>query len=185
MKELSLHILDIAQNSLKAGASRVGIDISETPLTLKITVSDDGCGMSPELLARVTDPFTTTRTTRKVGLGIPLFKLAAEQTGGSLEIDSEPGRGTTLRAVFTNRHIDLPPLGDIPSTIVSLVQGSPGVDFVYRHSSGDMEFELDTSEVRARLDGVPLDEPEVLEWIAAYVRDGEDGFQITDGVTFL
>lgn len=180
MKELSLYILDIAQNSLKAGAANVSIDISETSETLTVTVSDDGCGMSPELLSKVMDPFTTTRTTRRVGLGIPLFKLAAEQTGGSLEIESAPGRGTTLTASFAGGHIDMPPLGDMPSTVVSLAQGSPDVDFVYTHSLGERSFKLDTVEIRSQLGGVPLCEPDVLEWIEGYVREGEESLRTID-----
>lgn len=132
MKELSLHILDIAENSAKAGAGLIGISITEKGGILTLRITDDGCGMKPEMLSRVTDPFTTSRTTRKVGLGLPLLRLAAEQTGGSLEITSRhidefpEDHGTVVTAVFDTRHIDSPPLGDVISTIVTLIQGHPG-----------------------------------------------------------
>ena len=126
MKELSLHILDIAQNSIAAGAKHVDLTVEEGEGLLRITVADDGRGMSPEFLASVTDPFTTTRTTRKVGLGLPLLRLAAEQTGGELRVESQLGVGTTVTATFHADHIDCPPLGDTASTVSLLAQGLPG-----------------------------------------------------------
>lgn len=177
MKELSLHILDIAENSAKAGAGLIGISITEKGGILTLRITDDGCGMKPEMLSRVTDPFTTSRTTRKVGLGLPLLRLAAEQTGGSLEITSRhidefpENHGTEVTAVFNTRHIDSPPLGDVISTIVTLIQGHPESDLIFRHTAeGDVSGEtldvsLETKAMREVLGDVPLSTPDVLVWI--------------------
>ena len=172
MKELSLNILDIAQNSIHADATLVQILLDETERSLKLTIIDDGKGMSEEFLARVTDPFSTTRTTRKVGMGLPLLKLAAEQTGGYLSITSRErakypeDHGTEVTAFFYTDHLDFTPLGDVISTVVSLVQGSPEVDFVFRHTRPQGEVELDTREIREVLgEDVPLSSPDVLVWI--------------------
>ncbi|MDR1669094.1 MAG: ATP-binding protein [Oscillospiraceae bacterium] len=175
MKELSLHILDIAMNSVKAGASLVEIGLEEAGGTLTLTVADNGRGMEPEFLASVADPFTTTRTTRKVGMGIPLLKLAAEQAGGAFSIESAPGEGTALTASFQTGHLDNPPLGDMAATLVSLIQGSPGIDFTYTHTAGGGVSSLDTRELRAALDGVPLDTPDVLAWIQNSIEEEERG----------
>lgn len=183
MKELSLNILDIAQNSIHADATLVKILLAETDISFKLTIIDDGKGMSEEFLARVTDPFSTTRTTRKVGMGLPLLKLAAEQTGGYMTISSRErsvhpdDHGTEVEAFFYKNHLDFTPLGDVISTIVSLVQGSPEVDFLFRHTFPDHEVELDTREIREVLgDEVPLSSPDVLVWIRETLKEqyGED-----------
>ena len=176
MRELSLNVLDIAQNSLSAGASLVEIAVSEDTEKdeLVISVRDNGRGMTPEQAARVRDPFYTTRTTRKVGMGIPLFRMAAEMTGGSLDIVSEPGKGTAVTASFSLSHIDRMPLGDMAGTITALIRLNPGVDFVYRHTVDGRSFEMDTRELRAQLGDVPLSEPDVMEWIDGYLREQED-----------
>ncbi len=177
MKELSLNVLDIAKNSVKAGASNIGIEINETDIELVIIITDDGCGMSPEMLAQVTDPFCTTRKTRKVGLGIPFYKLAAEQTGGSLNIVSKvkdgigDDSGTVLTAVFKKDHIDCLPLGDIVSTVCTLIQGSPEIDFEFSHKYKEKEVHLSTAEMRQILTGVPLDSPEVLVWVSEFLNE--------------
>ena len=178
MKELSLNILDIAQNSIAAHAGHIGIALIEDGNgILTMTVCDDGCGMSPETLRRVTDPFCTTRTTRKVGMGIPLLRLAAEQTGGSLAIEStseddDPiGHGTVLRATFDTRHIDMTPLGDVVPTLTALIQGHPEIDYVFEHDTPRFRVHLDTRELRAVLGGVSLDNIEVLHWIGDYLRE--------------
>ena len=175
MKELSLHLLDIAQNSLAAGAQHLGIALTEDGAgLLEITVSDDGRGMTPELLAHVTDPFTTTRTTRKVGLGLPLYRLAAEQTGGSLSIQSAVGRGTVVTAVFCRTHLDCPPLGDLAGTVALLIQGSPGVGLTYRHTTPAGTAALSTAELNDALgEGVSLSEPAVFAWIRDYLSEQE------------
>lgn len=174
MKELSLHILDIAQNSISAGCTRLDLSLRENGDRLTLKIADDGRGMPPEFLARVTDPFTTTRTTRKVGLGLPLLRLAAEQTGGSLSIESTVGVGTTVTAVFDASHIDCPPLGDIALTVSLLVQGAPDVETTYAHSTPRGAFLFDTRTLRAVLGSeVSLAEPEVAVWMKDYIRELE------------
>ena len=169
MKELSLNILDVAKNSVKAGASRIVIRIDEAEGWRTLSIIDNGCGMPPEFVANVTDPFTTTRTTRSVGMGLPLLKLAAEQTGGDLQIESSviPPTGTTVRARFKIDHLDCVPVGDYAGSVVTLIQGSPDIDFLFEYHREDGEsVVLDTAEVRQILGPeVPLDLPDVLVWM--------------------
>ena len=171
MKELSLNILDIVENSTKAEAELVEIEIIERTDSMTIRISDNGCGMKDDVLMSVNDPFYTTRTTRKVGMGIPLFRLSAEQTGGSLTITSKhideypDDHGTTVTAVFDKTHIDFTPLGDIISTLVTLIQGHPDIDFIYNHSLSERLISLDTREMREVLGDLPLDTFEILIWI--------------------
>ena len=174
MRELSLNILDIAQNSITAGATLIAIRVAEDTAAdrLTIAVQDDGKGMTAEQVARVMDPFYTTRTTRKVGMGIPLFRMAAQQTGGDLSIDSTPGAGTTVTATLGLSHIDRMPLGDMTDTMVTLIRLNPHLDFVYTQSADDRSFRLDTRELRGVLDEVPLDTPDVLNWISDYLKQG-------------
>lgn len=178
MKELSLNVLDIAMNSVKAGATLIGIAIEETEEKLTITISDNGCGMKSDFVAKLRDPFTTTRKTRKVGLGIPFYVLAAEQTGGSVEIISRhesehpTDHGTEVVAWFDKTSIDYTPLGDIISTVVTLIQGSEGIDFVFSHSVNGARIFLDTREIREVLGGeIPLSSPEILTWISENLRE--------------
>ena len=173
MKELSLNILDVAKNSVTAGATRIGITVEENPERLSITITDNGCGMTPEFVARVTDPFTTTRTTRRVGLGLPLMKMEAQMAGGDLTIESQVGVGTTVVTWFDPRNIDMPPLGDVTSTIVTLIQGSPDIDFVYTHRKNGEAYTLDTREIREIMGGIPLCEPEILAWLTDYLSENE------------
>ena len=168
MKEISLNILDIAENSVKAKASLTEIYVDEAGDTLTLTIKDDGCGMDEETVRSVVDPFYTTRKTRSVGLGIPLLKLACEQTGGSLDISSskdEDSHGTTLRAIFFKNHIDFTPLGDVISSVTTLIQGHPDTNFLFRHTTESGEVSLDTREIREVLEDVPLDTYEVICWI--------------------
>lgn len=169
-----MNLLDLAQNCVRANASLVQITVSEDPaLELAvITIADDGHGMTPEQLERVTDPFFTTRTTRRVGLGVPLFKMSAELSGGGLEISSTPGKGTRVQASFGLRHIDRMPMGDIASTYCALLQGSPDIEFVYTHTHGSKSFCVDTRQLREVLDGVALNEPPVLEFITQMINEG-------------
>jgi len=171
MTELSLNILDIAENSVRAGAKNIRIAVEEDTAadTLTITVEDDGCGMNEELLKSVQDPFTTTRTTRRVGLGIPLFQEAAQATGGYLTIQSEVGKGTRICAVFGLSHIDRMPLGDIASTIATLIQCNSDREWLYRYTVDGRSFTLDTREMREMLGGVPLNEPDIVCWIREFV----------------
>ena len=150
MKELSLNILDITENSTKAKAELVFIEIFESDDLLRITITDNGTGMNDETLLSVADPFYTTRTTRKVGMGLPLFRFAAEQTGGYLSISSKhideypDEHGTTISTVFNKKHIDFTPLGDIISTLITIIQGHPDVDFVFTHTYGESCVSIDT-----------------------------------------
>ena len=177
MKELSLNILDITENSVKAGASLTKILLTETDETLKIEIIDNGCGMSEEIVARVTDPFYTTRTTREVGMGVPLFKLCAEQTGGSFSITSKEqalhpdDHGTAVTAIFYKNHIDFTPIGDMVATMTTLIQGHPDTDFYFCHQKGEAAATLDTRELREVLCGVSLAEYEVIKWIEAYLSE--------------
>ena len=175
MKELSLHLLDVAKNCVAAGASHVSITLDEDAEGwLTVVIADDGRGMDPEFLARVTDPFTTTRTTRSVGLGLPLYRMTAEQTGGSLDIRSEVGKGTTVTARFQRRHLDCPPLGDMAGAVALLIQGSPDMELTYRHTTPRGEAALSTAELREVLGGdVSLAEPEVFAWIQDYLTEQE------------
>lgn len=175
MKELSLHLLDVAKNSTAAGAKSVSITLEEeTTGWLAVTIADDGRGMAPEFLSQVTDPFTTTRTTRKVGLGLPLLRLTAEQTGGSLDIRSTVGVGTTVTARFCRRHLDCPPLGDMAGAIALLIQGNPEIELTYRHTTPRGEAALSTAELREILGDVSLAEPEVFAWIQDYLTEQEN-----------
>lgn len=174
MKELSLHILDIAKNSTRARADKIQITVDEKSAKnlLTITIEDNGCGMSEEFLKKVKDPFATTRTTRKVGLGIPLFEAAATASGGGLEISSKEGVGTVLSARFELDNIDRAPLGDMAGTMTTLISGSPNVNFIYKHIKDEKTFVLDTNEIKEVLGEVPLDTPEVLLWINDYLKEG-------------
>ena len=167
MKELSLNILDVAKNSVKAKASLITIQIIEDETWRTLTIADDGCGMPPEMVATVTDPFTTTRKTRPVGMGLPLLKLAAEQTGGELTIRSSQGEdhGTVVTATFDKNHLDCVPLGDYAGTMVTLIQGSPDIDFSFLYRTPSGEITLETAQMREILGDVPLDAPEVLAWV--------------------
>lgn len=174
MKDISLHLLDIAQNSITAGASRLDLNLLEKGQSITLTITDNGCGMAPDLLARVCDPFTTTRTTRKMGLGIPLLRMTAEMTGGSVSIESTEGVGTRLEAVFDGGHIDCPPLGELAETVALLIQGAPDLHTVYTHQRDERSFTLDTQELHEQLGpGISLAEPEVILWLREYLAEQE------------
>lgn len=173
MRELSLNVLDIAQNSITANASLITVEVIENTAdsTLVISISDNGRGMSEEQLKSVQDPFFTTRTTRKVGMGIPLFKMAAEMTGGSFNIASKLGEGTKTTAAFKTDSIDFTPLGDMKSTVIMLVTMNTDRDFIYRQKVDDNEFVFDTREIKQILGGVPLDEPDIVSWMRDYIEE--------------
>ena len=174
MQELSLNVLDIAQNSVVAKATliRIGVEEDTASHRMVITIADNGCGMDEETVRRVMDPFYTTRTTRKVGLGVPLFKMEAEMTGGSFRIDSEKGKGTKLLAEFVPSHVDMIPLGNITDTIFLLITCNPELDFVYRRVKEEAEFVLDTRELRKILgEDAPLNAPEVAQWLKGYLEE--------------
>ena len=178
MKELSLNILDVTKNSVTAGADTIKIFLeTSADGILEFRVEDNGCGMSEEVVRRVTDPFYTTRTTRRVGMGLPLLKLAAEQTGGEITIDSvsekdnPDSHGTTVKAEFYKNHLDFTPLGDVVSTITTLIQGSPEREWKFEHVLENGKVELDTKELREILGDVPLDNFEVIKWIEGYLKE--------------
>lgn len=171
--EISLHILDIAENSVRAGASLIQIGVDSRENLLTVVIRDDGCGMSPEMTAAVTDPFTTSRTTRRVGLGVPFFKMAVEMTGGSFSIISEEGAGTAVTAVFHTDHIDCMPLGDLPGTIWALITLYPDIDFVFTRTCGEKSRVLDTVQLREMLAPVPMSDPEVKLYLREYLEEME------------
>ncbi|WP_373501072.1 ATP-binding protein [Desulfococcus sp.] len=164
MKELALHILDLSENALRAGATELGITLErdEAADTLTVLISDNGRGMSPEVLARVSDPFYTTKTTRRTGLGIPLAANAAQRAGGSFSITSQEGMGTCITAVFQHSHIDRQPLGDVAGTVAALLLASPDIELRFVCRSGAREYSFNTSQLREQLDGVPLNHVAVL-----------------------
>lgn len=176
MTEISLNVLDVAQNSVKAKASLVEVsveaDTNANRLTIKI--NDNGCGMTEEQVSQVCDPFFTTRTTRKVGLGVPFFKEAAENTDGSFEIKSKVGEGTQVTAIFTLDHIDRMPLGDMSSTMHSLITLNKSIDFVYTYTVNDKSFKLDTRELREILGDVPFDVPEISAYIMDFLKSNKE-----------
>ncbi len=176
MQELSLHVLDLAQNSVAAGAALVQILVEENRPEdrLCIAITDDGRGMTPQQVEHASDPFYTTRTTRKVGLGIPFFEMAAKQTGGSFELSSRPGGGTSVKAAFVPSSIDCLPLGDMAGTLCALIGCNPEMDFVYTHRVDGRSYTADTREFRQVLEGVPLSEPAVLAFIRDYITENSE-----------
>jgi anti-sigma regulatory factor (Ser/Thr protein kinase) len=173
MDELSLHVLDIAQNSISAGSNRIEIEIKEDTKqdSLVIRIRDDGRGIPQEELARVLDPFVTSRTTRRVGLGLSLLQHAALQCGGDVKVTSVENHGTEVVATFVYSHVDRMPLGDVAKTMTVLIVGNPDVDFRYRHSVNGDEFCFDTQELREQLDGVPLNDHLVVGFIRDEFKD--------------
>lgn len=173
MQELSLNVLDIAQNSVAAGAGLIRISVEEDSAAhrMVIIIADNGRGMEEETVRRVMDPFYTTRTTRKVGLGIPFYSMQAKMTGGDFSIESKVGEGTTVTACFVTDHIDCLPLGDINATVVSLVQCNPDIDFLFTRRIDSGAFEMDTRVFREILEGVPLNTPEVIAYISDYLTE--------------
>ena len=165
MKDLSLNLLDIAENSVKAGATLTRLLLTQEGAILTFQVADDGCGMTEEALRGVTDPFYTTRTTRKVGMGLPLYRMAAEQTGGSLAIESTLGVGTTVTASFGLGHIDRPPMGDVVGAWFSLVLMNPDTDFLFTFDYDGKAFTFDTRIIRETVAPLPLNQMEIADWI--------------------
>ena len=176
MRELALHVLDILQNAVEAGASRVSLDIEEDESAghLTVTIADNGHGMDAATLARSVNPFYTSRTTRHVGLGLPLWSAAAERAGGHMTIQSQPGAGTTVAASFRFSHPDRQPLGDITGTLLAFVLAERPVDLHYVHHSDRGEFAFNTAEIRASLADIPISHPAVRQWLAEYLAEGEE-----------
>lgn len=184
MKEIALHLLDLAENSVSAGAKTVQIEICEDQNAdlLTASIEDDGRGMTPEMVNRITDPFVTSRTTRKVGLGIPLLKRAAEECNGGLQIRSTPGVGTRVEASFQHAHIDRMPLGNLAATFLGLSVAHPEVHWVFRYtarSNGAEEtFEYDDQPIKETLEGLPITHPEVLAYLRGMLEEGLGAAQL-------
>lgn len=175
MRELSLHVLDVIQNAIEAGASKIEVRIEEDLERdwMTIEVADDGRGMSQEWVEKVLNPFTTTRKTRHVGLGLPLFAEAARRCGGDLSIQSKPGKGTRIKATFRHNHIDRAPLGDIPAALLAVLLSESPVDLEYLHKVGTHEFQFSSLEIRKELDDIPLTHPKVRGWLSQTLCEGE------------
>jgi anti-sigma regulatory factor (Ser/Thr protein kinase) len=173
MKDLSMHIMDIIQNSVRAEATLVELEIKESKKDdlFSILIKDNGFGMTEEVLAKAIDPFFTTRTTRKVGLGLSLLKQNAEQTGGSMKIISKQGVGTELKAVFSHSHLDRPVLGDIAGTMVLLVGANPEMDFIYKHITDEGEYVFNTKEVKEVLDDMPVSDPNIMLYLKEMIKE--------------
>ncbi len=174
MRELSLHVLDALENSVEAGATSIELVIEERLKadTLEIVIRDNGRGMSPEFVRQVLNPFVTTRKTRHVGLGLPLFAAAARRCNGDLRVESEAGVGTTISATFQHSHIDRAPVGDMAGSVMAILLSDRPVDIRYRHTVDDRQFELDTAEVRKELGTVPLSHPDVRGWLQSVLTEG-------------
>jgi hypothetical protein len=174
MRELSLHLLDIAENSVAAGAHDVTMTVHENLEgdRLYLAIQDNGKGMDAETVKKVTDPFVTSRTTRKVGLGLPLLKEAAEFCNGYLRITSTPGKGTLVEVVFQHSHIDRMPLGDLTGTWMTLLVSSPEIHWVFIYQVDDQVFTFDDAPIKAELEGVPLSEPGILAYLLNTLKDG-------------
>ncbi len=174
MRELALNILDITENSVSAGAHLIEIDVLAdfSQDAMAIRIRDDGCGMDEQMLATVCDPFTTTRTTRKVGMGLPLFKYSAESAGGTFSIRSEKGKGTEVTATYSIGHVDRMPLGDFGGVVLQLVTMNPHTDFVFTAQNGETVGKLDTRELREILgEDIPLGAPEVRSFLREYIQE--------------
>ena len=173
MKELSLHILDIVQNSVRAKATIIEIQITEDleENIFEILIKDNGKGMEQELIDKVKNPFATTRTTRKVGLGIPLLLEACKRCNGNLEIQSEKEIGTTVRAYFDHNHIDRAPIGDIVNAITMLLLSSPEIRYIFTYIMNQRIFTMDTDEIKKILEGVPINDLTVIHWVKEYLEE--------------
>jgi len=172
MEDISLHILDIAENSINAGATLVEISLAEDMDRdlFSIRIQDNGKGIPKEILAEVLDPFYTTRTTRKIGLGLALLAQAATETGGTISIDSTEHGGTVVNADFRPRHIDMKPLGNIADTLIVLIAGNPEIDFVFTYSTKNDSYSLDTREIRVGLEDVPINSPSVISVLRDHMK---------------
>lgn len=173
MRELSLHILDVAENGINAGADRIDIMVNEKrdQNLILIHIADNGPGIPEEMIENVTDPFVTSRTTRRVGLGLSLLAAAAKRCDGEFTIDSTPGKGTSVTATFAYDHIDRAPVGDMAATMTTLMAGNPYMDFLYTHKINKTDFSLDTREIKRELEGVPLNEPAVVHHLTELIRE--------------
>lgn len=174
MPDIAMHILDIAYNSICALASLIKITLidSDKENKIEVIIEDDGCGMEEEMVLRIQDPFFTTRTTRKVGLGVPLFKEGALATGGKFEIKSILNKGTSTHAIYVKDHIDTLPIGDMAETLVTLIQANDKIDYLFEYQRDDHQFVLDTKQIKEILEDVKINEPEIILWLKDYIKEG-------------
>lgn len=172
LQDLAMHILDLGENAIRANADFIVIELllDDVADTISLIIKDNGCGMDEEMLKRVVDPFYSTRTTRKIGLGLPFIKELSELCNGSFELTSQVNQGTTLRVVLQKSHWDTPPLGDVGEAIMMLVQAKPTIDyqFHYRHQ---IDFYVDTCEIKEQLEDVSIAELEILLWLKEYINE--------------
>ena len=171
MIDLAMHMMDIVQNSIRAGAKRIGIDFIESndKAMLLFRVTDDGSGMNKESLQKLHDPFYTTRTTRRVGLGVPFLKMNCEQTGGSLKVQSEEGQGTLIEAVFCTDNPDCLPLGDIAGYLTLLLRANPDIHFRFMYKLDELDFTIDSEELKEQ--GIELQHTEMLSMVKLFIRE--------------
>jgi len=174
-----LHILDIAENSIKAEAKKIAITIEESKKKdlISIKIEDDGKGMDEATKARARDPFFSTKKERRIGLGLSLLEEAAKATKGRFSLESEVGKGTCVEATFQASNIDAKPLGDMPQTLITLIMGNPQVHLMYRHTTDESDFSMDTAEIKAQLNGIPINSPEVLNIIKNKIKEGLDNLR--------
>lgn len=179
MEDISLHILDIAENSIAAQAKKIKIAIEEIGKKdfLSVEISDDGAGMNQETIKKALDPFFTTKKTRRFGLGLSLLSEASKVANGQFSIQSEPGKGTRVKATFQACHIDTKPLGDMPQTLVTLIVGHPEVDILYEHRIDSSCYSFNTEEIKAQLNGIPINSPEVINIIKKDIKKGLDNIR--------
>lgn len=174
MEDISLHILDLAENGIRAGATLIRISVEEDSANDRVTIGieDNGRGMTPEFLNKVMDPFVTTRTTRKVGLGLSLLEQSVQEADGEMSLTSEPGHGTSLVAFMKKSHIDRKPMGDLAGSVLCLIEGNADVDFVFDYRCDDRSYSLDTRELREIIEDIPLNHPSVIRLIEDNLRTG-------------
>jgi len=179
MEDISLHILDVAENSIKAKAKNIKIKFYENTKNDKTTleISDDGEGMDKKTLNRSLDPFFTTKNTRTVGLGLSLLSESAKAANGTFSIESEPGKGTHLKAVFQTSHIDKKPIGNMASTLISIISGYPDINLIYIHKFNGKQYKLDTKEIKSQLNGIRINSPEVLKLLKSNIKKGIDSIR--------
>ena len=173
MKDLSLYVVDILQNSTRAESTKIELHIVENTMedTYTLCFMDNGIGMNEEIVQKVTDPFFTARTVRKVGLGLPLIKQNAERTGGSFQIESQLGKGTKVHIVFSHKNIDRPVLGDIAGTVVLTASAYPNIHFRYKHQKDGREYVFDTDEINEALDGTSIQDPEIIQYLREMITE--------------
>ena len=174
MQDLAMHLLDIVYNSIRAKASLIKIFFKDSTLSNEIImrVEDNGTGMNEETVEKVQNPFYTTRTTRDVGLGIPLLKIGALSCNGSFRLESKENVGTLIEATYQKDHLDTPPVGDLAETLVILIQANENIEYEFHYEEDKLVFDLNTVEIKEILDGVSIVEPDIIIWLKSYIKEG-------------